>query len=137
VKEQPMREREDGAHAILRGNVQTLRDALRRLADEAAGRGDDEAGQARRFIERKIADISAGSSVDEMWVELELLYRKTTALVAETLLTEQRQAGMAFMSSAGMLLALLKPELSDEQREAQLMASIDRRLDELQSTASP
>lgn len=120
-----------GAHEILWANVQSMREVLLAFAAQAAERGDEQGRQARLFIERKIAEVPRGASIDDLWTDLELLFRKTTALVAETLVSEQRQAGMAFIGSAGMLLGLLKPDLPADQREAQLMASIDRRIDEL------
>jgi hypothetical protein len=53
---------EEVAHRILWGNVQSLREALLTLAEEARQSGDNEGSQARSFVEGKLAEIARGPS---------------------------------------------------------------------------
>jgi len=103
---------------------------MRDLAQKAADGGDEEEGQARMFVEGKLAEISRGSSFDALWDELEFLYRRITAGAVEMMLQEQDSAGRAFVGSAGMLLGLLKPDLSDEERNDLFTSSLDKRMAE-------
>ena len=118
------------AHEILWGNAQTLREVMRDLAQKAAADGDEEEGRARMFVESKLAEVSRGSSFDTLWDELEFLYRRITAGAVEMMLQEQHSAGRAFVGSAGMLLGLLKPDLSDDERNDVFARSLDQRMAE-------
>jgi hypothetical protein len=117
-------------HRILWGNVQSLREALRTLAGEARGSGDNDGSQARLFIESKLAEIPRGSSLDALWDDLELLYRKATVVAVDTMRRGQQQAALGFIGSAGMLLGILRPDLSEDERHDQLRASLDKRFEE-------
>jgi hypothetical protein len=121
---------EEVAHRILWGDVQSLRGALLTLAEEARRSGDNDGGQARPFIESKLAVMPRGSSLDALWNDLELLYRKTTVVAVEAMREGQQQAALGFIGSAGMLLGMLNPHLSDDERHGQLMASLDKRAEE-------
>jgi hypothetical protein len=118
------------AHRILWGNVQSLREALRTLAEEERRNGDNDGSDARLLIESKLAEIPRGSSLDALWDDLELLYRRTTAVAVEARRQRQQQATLGFIGSAGMLLGLLRPDLSDNERHNQLMASLNARAEE-------
>ena len=118
------------AHRILWGNLQSLREALRTLAEEERESGDDDGSQARLLIESKLAELPRGSSLDALWDDLELLYRKITAVAVEARRQGQQQATLGFIGSAGMLLGLLRPDLSDDERHEQLMASLNARAGE-------
>jgi hypothetical protein len=83
-------------------------------------------GRARLFIESKVAEIPRGSSWDELWDSLELLYRRVTG-VAVQVMRRRQQGELAFIGPAGMLLGLLRPDLSDDERHEELMASLDKR----------
>jgi hypothetical protein len=43
---------------------------------------------------------------------------------------EQQQAVQAFIGSAGMLLGILKPDLSDDERSDLVIASLEKRAEE-------
>jgi hypothetical protein len=118
------------AHSILWGNVQSLREALRTLAEEERQNGDNDGSQARLFIEGKLAEVPRGSSLDALWDDLELLYRKTCAVTVEARRQGQQQATMGFIGSAGMLLHLLRPDLSEDEHHDQLMASLNAQTEE-------
>jgi hypothetical protein len=118
---------QEEAHRVVWGNVQSLRAALHGLAEEETQSGDINGGQARLFIESKLAEIPQGASFEELWNNLEFLYRQVTAVALAAMRQGKRQAGLAFIGSAGMLLGLLKPELSEDERQDQLMASLDKR----------
>jgi hypothetical protein len=121
---------QEEAHRILWGNVQSLREALRALGEDAIQSGDNDGSQARLFIESMLAEIPSGSSLEALWYDLELLYRKTTALVVEENARGNHRAAMTFMGSAAMILAMIKPDLSEDERDEFLMASLDKRAEE-------
>jgi hypothetical protein len=121
---------EEVAHRNLWHNVQSLREALRTLAEEERRSGDNDGSQARLLIESKLAEIPRGSSLDALWNDLELLYRQTIAVVAELTRQGQQQAALGFVGSAGMLLGLLRPDLSEDERNDQLIASLDKQVKE-------
>jgi len=121
---------DERAHDILWGNVQTLRGVMRGLAEKAAAGGNEIEARARLFIEGELAEVSRGESLDALWEELEFLYRRITAGAVEVMLQDQHDAGRAFVGSAGMLLGLLKPDLSDDEREDVLGRSLDQRMAE-------
>jgi hypothetical protein len=54
-------------------------------------------------------------------------------VAASSMLQANHDAGAAFVASAGMLLGLLKPEASDEEREQLLSQALKKRARELAS----
>jgi hypothetical protein len=117
-------------HRILWGNVQSLHEALRTNAEQARHSGDNEGSQARLFIDSKLAEIPRGSSLDALWDDLELLYRQATAVAVDSMHRGQQQAALGFIGSAGMLLGILRPDLSEDERHDQLMGSLNKRTEE-------
>ncbi|GGR04783.1 hypothetical protein GCM10010168_22370 [Actinoplanes ianthinogenes] len=117
-------------HDILWGNVQTVREVMRALAQKAAVNGEQSEAQARIFVENKLAEIPRGDSFDALWDDLEFLYRKITAGAVEMIVQDDHDAARAFLGSAGMLLGMLKPELTDDERGEVLGRSLDQRMAE-------
>jgi hypothetical protein len=117
-------------HQILWGNLRRLLEVLQDFSEQAMARGEEQASQARMFVAKKVAGVQRGSDLDELWDSVELVFRQITAVAVEAQNHGQDQAAQAFVGSSAMLLGLLRPDLSEEDRHQQLMASLEKRAEE-------